>query len=557
MCPPPPSSRATLRALVWVLWLPVAGCLDAPANVEMTRLELEDPDGVVDDIAGDLQLLVMPGGNHVCLPAAGVLDPPPPIDGAIDGFIRDERFALDGSATVSVPPGDLALLIRGRDAAGTLVATGCEDVTLAAGETRTVGITVRRAVVTGFCGNGDVELGESCDDGDDPDRRLTDGDGCDALCQTEPFAPETDPASAAGAREQAPAAAWSPDGMLVAGWHVSFLGRNVRLRLYDPEGRYDELTSGLQVAVDAESRPGPQVRPALDTHAGRLVAAWTDLAEDAGDVRVQFYRVATLRGDAPDSKLATADAAGTQDEAEVAFDASGQALVVFEDSRSPTGIHGRAYTADGAPLTAAPIPLGTRPGATHPTVASTGSGWLVAFATADGDVRVQRVGSDGVTVEGPRDVAEGGGVQDQPALAAVLDGPALVVWRDDRETAAGDGTSIRGRFVDADGTPQGPERLLDTTAGVDRGTPTVAAGPAFFAVAWSHGDREIRGRFLDDEGTFLLSRERFPSSADFPVSRDGASLGRPAVAAGGAGQVVFLWESGDPTTVRGRFLAAP
>jgi len=538
------------------------GCADGALVVDQTRLAIRDPDGVVDQVDGVLQLLVLPGANHVCFPPAGVLDPPPPVDEPVTGFIRDTVLPLDGQAEVSVPPGELSILLRGRDAGGALVATGCEDVTLSPGETRTVGITIRRAVATGVCGNGTIEVGESCDDGDDPDRRLTAGDGCDALCQTEPFQPETTPAAAAGGREGAPAAAWPAEGPLIASWHVTSGTRNIRLRQFDARGETDGVSSGLLVARDLEARAGNQVDVALGARGDRFVAAWTDLAgEDGGDVRFQSLTVTSLRPEAPESQRATASGAQEQGAPTLALGEGGRALVVFEDEGSPTGLSGRLFgAADASPVGAMAFPVGTGTGNRAPALAATGSRWLLAYEPAAGGVRVDALEADGAARGAGFEVAasEAGG-PGAPALAALPGGTAaLLVWRDDRPGPAEGDSSIRARRLGADGQPLGEELVLDTTPGGDRTAPAVAAGGAGFAVAWVRDGSEIRGRFLDPEGRFLLSRDRFPTTDDFLVGV-GVSVSAPTLALGGEGRVVFLWEEEEPDTTRieGRVLPTP
>jgi Ca2+-binding RTX toxin-like protein len=95
------------------------------------------------------------------------------------------------------------------------------------------------------------------------------------------------------------------------------------------------------------------------------------------------------------------------------------------------------------------------------------------------------------------------GEQLNPSQTVLSDGRILVTWC----SLEDDGLEVRGRYLDADGTPLGDDFLINTTPTEDINAPTVTAladGSAF--VAWiafipSTGEFEIRGRIINADGT--------------------------------------------------------
>jgi len=78
-----------------------------------------------------------------------------------------QPIAFQTSFSLSVPPermGGLDIAIDGLDAGGGAVANGAATVALLPGDTATVTITLHTG--PSMCGNGVVDSGETCDDGD-------------------------------------------------------------------------------------------------------------------------------------------------------------------------------------------------------------------------------------------------------------------------------------------------------------------------------------------------------------------------------------------------------
>jgi cysteine-rich repeat protein len=96
-----------------------------------------------------------------------------------------QPIAFDTSFSLTVPrdrTGAMDIALDGLDATGTAVANGAGAVDLHGGDKVTVAITLHAG--PSLCGNGRIDSGEACDDGD----RLSSGD-CDYLCQARTSGP--------------------------------------------------------------------------------------------------------------------------------------------------------------------------------------------------------------------------------------------------------------------------------------------------------------------------------------------------------------------------------
>ena len=90
-----------------------------------------------------------------------------------------QPIVFETSFSLTVPrdrTGALDIALDGLDAGGTAVANGAGTIDLHVGDNVTVTITLHAGA--SLCGNGQIDTGEACDDGD----RLSSGD-CDYLCQ--------------------------------------------------------------------------------------------------------------------------------------------------------------------------------------------------------------------------------------------------------------------------------------------------------------------------------------------------------------------------------------
>jgi Ca2+-binding RTX toxin-like protein len=153
------------------------------------------------------------------------------------------------------------------------------------------------------------------------------------------------------------------------------------------------------------------------------------------------------------------------------------------------------------------------------------------------------------------------GEQVAPNQTVLSDGRILTTWTSLVSDGPNVTTEIRGRYLDANGTPLGSDFPINTTPTNDQSTPAVTPlgdGRAF--VAWTAfnpdiGEFEIRGRVINADGT---------GSPDVIVNSttDGAQFLPTATTLAG-GRVLVTWITGDsdpgngyPYDVRGRILDA-
>jgi hypothetical protein len=133
------------------------------------------------------------------------------------------------------------------------------------------------------------------------------------------------------------------------------------------------------------------------------------------------------------------------------------------------------------------------------------------------------------------------GLQEQPDVAMLPDGKAIVVWRSD--------TDIFFQRFDAAGNAVAGDQdaPLHTTTDGEQANPAGASAGSlgdFFAVAWEHSATgEIYARFVGGTEGFSYNSVTGQND-DFAASHPGIPGQRrlPAVAVGGAGHVAIGWQ---------------
>lgn len=181
----------------------------------------------------------------------------------------------------------------------------------------------------------------------------------------------------------------------------------------------------------------------------------------------------------------------------------------------------------------------------HARVAGGPTGWRVAYqgaGTGDAEgVFMTTLSVNGDVGAAARVNARTDGTQDQPDVAMLPDGRALVVWRS--------ATDIYFQRYDPDGVAVAgdQEAPLNTTLDGEQASPAAAASTGlgdFFAVAWeSPGTGAIAARFPHGDTGFLFNSVT-GQNGDF-VASDPALQGArryPAVAIGGGGYVAIGWQ---------------
>ncbi len=237
---------------------------------------------------------------------------------------------------------------------------------------------------------------------------------------------------------------------------------------------------------------------------GGFVVAWQgdDAGGDAGIFAQRFGDDGLFAG--PELLVNTVTT-GAQVQSDVAMAADGRFVVVWHGPDADSdGVYGRWYDAQGQPL-ASEQPLNT------------------------------------VT----------SGLQRTAAVAMAADGRAVVVWRS--ANLDGGGAGIAMRRYDAQGTPTGPEVVVNTTVAGSQNSPHVAmAEDGRFVVVWLSDD-------IDGMGVYAqrFSTTGQPLGGEIPVNTTTAGeqdVPRVAMAVDGESFVV-TWESPD-SDVMGVFAQA-
>ncbi|MGF1466306.1 MAG: hypothetical protein ACFCGT_09240 [Sandaracinaceae bacterium] len=542
------ASRLTPVAL-----LASVACIGGP-QVDSIAMEVRDPLALIDDVDGPLRLLLLPADRYACHDATGALTPEVPDVplGEVPEAAVDVEIPVGESmaeASVDVRAGRYAVLVRGRgtdpvtDRRDVIIATGCDEVMVSGGQTTSVMIGLVPVVGEGVCGDGIVSPDEQCDDGG-----TEDGDGCTATCRSEPIAVNT---TLEGLQEN-PRVGGAVGERFVVSFDSERL--DVRLRLLEPDGAQIDRPSLLSLDVTARQLFGLGAGivllsdVAVDPSTGRSAVALTDFSMGVGqeNVRVGFL---TAERTAEELDPPVVDArAGARARPRVAVAPNGRVLVVYEDEGTGGGLGGRMYEPGSTSPSGTALGFG-RSGSSGPAVAAGGGVFWVAYVAA-GDIWVQRFDEQGRILDasplGP--AGDGLGEQDQPAIAAQEDGRALVAWRDDGPDGDGDGTAVRARVLEADGSLGAVLTVNGVTAG-DQAEPSVAAGDGVFGVVFGSAG-SIRGRVLSAEGVPVLNREAFPTTDDFEVAPRGST---PDAAPAGTTDVpgwVVTWAQGEDIAAR-------
>jgi len=162
--------------------------------------------------------------------------------------------------------------------------------------------------------------------------------------------------------------------------------------------------------------------------------------------------------------------------AAVAFNGA-DSLAVWQDSRYPAGVYGARLTAAGVVRDPGNILVAVA--GARPVVASDGSGFLVAWVGADGQVRWSRVDAAGVVLD-PGGVARAGTLL-AGELALAFDGTNyLLAW----SAPTGSPGAIRVARVARDGRLLDAAGVVVSSGSTDRRRPAIAAGAGGALVAW-------------------------------------------------------------------------
>ncbi len=354
--------------------------------------------------------------------------------------------------------------------------------------------------------------------------------------------------------------AMDEDGDFFVSWqssHQDEFSWGIFGRAYAANG--DPLTTEQQVNTYAEQ---PQIAPALAGNTqGQVVALWLGLDEDhASAVHAQRYQLPATEVEfaAVGDEIVLANYLGLEDtSAAAAVDANRNFFVVWQsygEDGSGLGIVGRRLDPVGSGAdTAFVINSTTLGNQTNPDVAMDAAGNSVVVwesADQDGDghgIFAQRFDLLGnpVGTEFPVN-SENEGHQRQPAVAMNADtGEFVVVWQG---PDGSDGGIFGQRFL-ADGTKNGEEFPVNAETNLAQVSPAVSMNAAGeFAVAWV-SDHNIANDPIDSEKSIFVQW----------YDADGISVGNeqlvhsvqevfvaqefPDVAIDANGDMIVVWQS--------------
>jgi len=338
---------------------------------------------------------------------------------------------------------------------------------LACGE-MSMGVCVAGACVMRGCGDGYRELGpvpprEACEDGN----RL-DGDGCSSSCTPSVFLVEEDETGDADILPTAGAPAIGVDGAgrLLFVWtrDTHAVGAQIEARRYTAAGVPQPL-SGADPLPIADVVVGSTATP---TVAGLVGGGWVVVwaGEAMGTVDVQ-YRLVSAGGTLGPVRIANEQRAGTQHQAQVAAVGGGFVIAWTDAARiapSDDGrVNARLFGATGAPLgSEMTVPTVLRETQHHPSVAASGTRWIVLFRDSDRygpDRWLLRRYVDGAPLDAsPLEALVGEARSAQ--VAALESGDFVVVWQDTLD-------DVYGRLVEWDSPALRPEAVVTLAASAE------------------------------------------------------------------------------------------
>ncbi len=337
----------------------------------------------------------------------------------------------------------------------------------------------------GNCGNGVVDPGEECDDGND-----VAWDGCNE-CHVSEFQVNTYTTG----NQYYPRVAMDSTGRFVVVWQS-----------YDQDGsewgiygqRYDAdgnpVGSEFQVnTYTTDVQSAPQV--AMDS-TGRFVVVWQSYDQDGDRFGVYGQRYDADGNPVGSEFLVNTTTENLQKVPSVAMAPDGRFVVVWQSyaqDGSNGGIYGQLYDADGNPVGAE----------------------FQVNTTVSGD-------------------------QEAPNVAMGPDGSFVVVWQGDQNGYQYD---IYGQMFDANGSPVGSEFLINSYTGGDQTLPRVAVDDTGrFVVVWQSDGQE--GSIIDNIYGQIFDADSNPVGGEFSVNdyTDG-DQSHPDVAMDGTGRFAIVWAS--------------
>ncbi|WP_457153291.1 calcium-binding protein [Mesorhizobium sp. P5_C1] len=292
------------------------------------------------------------------------------------------------------------------------------------------------------------------------------------------------------------------DGRFVATWQSTDTGDGagscIRAHIYNADGS----AAGSDFIVNSTAT-SDQSNPAITALAdGRFVATWQSGDTGDGDGYCIRARVYNADGSAGGSDfIVNSTATGYQSSPAITALADGRFVATWQSYDAGDGsnscIRAHIYNADGS---------------------AAGSDFIVNSTTT----------SD----------------QASPAITALADGRFVTTW-ESHETSDGDGNCIRARIYDANGSAAGSDFIVNSTTVGDPYSPTITAlADGRFVATWQSNDGS------DGEGSCIRARiynaNGSAAGSDFIVNSTAAgNQYNPAITVLADGRFVASWQSSD------------
>lgn len=310
----------------------------------------------------------------------------------------------------------------------------------------------------------------------------------------------------------------------------------------------DGVRIGTEFLVNTTTQ-GAQWQPSVASLVnGGFIVTWSDYSRTGGDasgwaVRGQRYNADGVRVGA--EFLVNTTTRGEQTEPSVASLTSGGFVVTWVDDSQTGGdtssyaVRGQRYNADGVHVGAEFLINTTTQGEqSAPSVANLASdGFVITWMdrgenrgdTSSSAVRGQRYNADGVRVGAEFLVnTTTQGMQGYSSTVNLVNGGFIVTWVDQSQT--GDDTSsyaVRGQCYNADGTANGTEFLVNTTAQGEQYEPSaVSLANGSFVVTWSDNSQTS-----GDTSSFAIRAQIFSANRAPTVSTPIADMSAPEAVA--------------------------
>lgn len=358
--------------------------------------------------------------------------------------------------------------------------------------------------------------------------------------------------------QQLPDAAMDADGNFVVVFqnHLPVTNANVAAQRYNAAGQ----PQGDEFQVNTTASSGNTFPAVAMDDDGDFVVVWMDFGDDGSGYGVfgQRYNAAgTAQGANFPVNATTANA---QRRPDVAMDADGDFVVVWEDDQfgdSHQSIKAQRFSAQGAAV-GGEIDVSTDADVDQvwPQVAMDDAGnFTVAWASgnvgADQDVAFRIFEANGnprtaaIQVNTTTRMDHASGVLNNLSVGMSGSGDIAIAWRADNFSGPGTvgaAIGVLGRLYDSDGDPKGDAFTIDSRSAATLGKPEIAmTRDGDFVVAYEGPDGSLSGTRIQ---RFYANGD--PKGASF-VANSSTELGqtRPHIAVDDDANAIVVWQDGN------------